>query len=597
VKKQTIHSKCLVFVAGMLFAATPANADDFTFFEDFESYTQGMSLADQSDWVAIYQDVSSESSPTVIADPTGGGHGNVVRFQSAEGLRRVFGNGITSGWVTLEFDVYPPSFAGGELKVQPTGSSELLFLFGQVDADGWGGSPPAPIVDDTWGTVRYEIDLDNNLHSIYWQQEGLPEYTVVNEVPWSSGPVHLLWIDIWQEDWGSDDPFPVYIDNFSSQGPSLNTQPGSDVEVEPTDPYTGDSPATITFGLVVAPGETSVYTDQDSPGCPGCAVWGAVPLSHAYGGPAAYEILTTAEYDPSLGISICFDYAPFNLSPSEEAALRVGHYVNGAWDFSGSGSANTATKEICTYVTSLSPFALFLFQNDPPVAICDPTEITVDAENADGAMVSGFDGTQSYDPEGDPITFQWDASGVTFDDPTSATPSGLFPIGITTATLTVSDGNGGVDTCDVVVTVQDATPPDVMCTSDTAMLWPPNHHMRTVRIMVIDAGAVANPEDIIITSLTVSSDEPDDSDGDGSSVGDVNGEDGFASAVDVTSAVYFDPTAGENGAWCADIELRAERDGGEDGRCYTIELTAIDAAGDEIHSSCCIVVPHDRQDM
>ena len=38
--------------------------------------------------------------------------------------------------------------------------------------------------------------------------------------------------------------------------------------------------------------------------------------------------------------------------------------------------------------------------------------------------------------------------GLILDDADSAMATGLFPIGITMATLTVSDGNGGIATCD-----------------------------------------------------------------------------------------------------------------------------------------------------
>lgn len=232
--------------------------------------------------------------------------------------------------------------------------------------------------------------------------------------------------------------------------------------------------------------------------------------------------------------------------------------------------------------------------NLSPVAVCTLEEIAVEAEGDFGALITQLDGSQSFDPDGDALSFHWDASGVVFDDPDSPTPTGIFPVGITMATLTVSDANGGFDTCDVLVVVQDATPPEIMCTSDVAMLWPPNHTMRTVRVIITTIDAIANPADIVVTSATVSSNEPDDDLGDGTSTGDVNGEDGYTSAVDVTPLLFFDPTVGECGAWVADIQLRAERMGdGGDGRCYTIDVTAIDTSDNPGHASCCIVVPHD----
>ncbi len=73
-----------------------------------------------------------------------------------------------------------------------------------------------------------------------------------------------------------------------------------------------------------------------------------------------------------------------------------------------------------------------------------------------------LDGTGSAVIEGGPAMFLWEAAGVTFDDPTSPTPTGQFPKGVTTVTLTVSDGMVAVtDTVDVRVV--DTAPPGGPC--------------------------------------------------------------------------------------------------------------------------------------
>jgi hypothetical protein len=64
--------------------------------------------------------------------------------------------------------------------------------------------------------------------------------------------------------------------------------------------------------------------------------------------------------------------------------------------------------------------------------------------------------------------------------------------------------------------------------------------------------------------------------------------------VNITAIYAFDPDADENGAWVATIQLRSERQGGGDGRCYMIDITATDSAGNPATSSCCLVVPHDQ---
>lgn len=234
--------------------------------------------------------------------------------------------------------------------------------------------------------------------------------------------------------------------------------------------------------------------------------------------------------------------------------------------------------------------------NLEPVADCGSGSITAEATSAAGALVS-LDGSASFDPDGDPISYLWGVSdlAVMLDDPTSATPSGVFPLGVTMATLTVSDGNGGVSTCDVIVTVQDTTPPEVACTTDVASLWPPNHKMKDVTIFVMGTDVVSDSADIDVLSATIRSDESDNGDGDGNTTGDVNGQDGYSAPVDITSQLVFDPGAGSNGAWVATVELRAERQGGGDGRSYIIDVVARDTAGLQGTASCVVVVPHDRR--
>ncbi|MCH8805945.1 MAG: hypothetical protein IH986_07640, partial [Planctomycetes bacterium] len=238
--------------------------------------------------------------------------------------------------------------------------------------------------------------------------------------------------------------------------------------------------------------------------------------------------------------------------------------------------------------------------NQPPVAVCAVVgENPREATGSNGALVQ-LDGTASTDPDGDPLSYHWDVSNqfVLLDDDDIAMPSGIFPAGITMATLTVTDGFGGFATCDVTVIVTDTTPPTVACTTDFAVLWPPNHDLRTVTLTVMATDAVSDPTTINVQAL-LRSDEPDNATGlgDGDTTGDVDGQDAFASAVDVSTQLVFDATIGNNGAWVATVQLRAERDGnnGADGRCYTLNVTATDQAGNESNTSCCVVVPHDRR--
>jgi hypothetical protein len=227
---------------------------------------------------------------------------------------------------------------------------------------------------------------------------------------------------------------------------------------------------------------------------------------------------------------------------------------------------------------------------------CTASDQTLECTSHNGALVT-LDGSAT-DPD-DPassLVYQWFVSdlSVVLDDPSSPTPIGLFPIGITMATLTVADGRGGIDVCDVLITVEDTTPPELLCTTDRASLWPPKHSMVPITLVIAATDACADPDEILPITVLVSSSEPDDAQGggDGHTTGDVGGFDGYTAPVDVTGS--FDYDAG-TGLWTGAILLRAERAGSGVGRKYTIDVEALDSQGNAATSSCCVVVPHDQR--
>lgn len=198
-----------------------------------------------------------------------------------------------------------------------------------------------------------------------------------------------------------------------------------------------------------------------------------------------------------------------------------------------------------------------------------------------------LDGTGSTDPDGDTLEYLWtapDESPVVVASPQNAittatipaTTSGDYPI-----LLTVTDGEGGVDTDDVVIhVVVDDTPPEITCSTDKVSLWPPNHQ-------IVEVALCIEVSDGTVTAECTSS-EPDDANGDGSYTGDVNGEDGFTSAQPIVLSY-------QDGRYVGTVRLRAERDGSETGRTYTIVCTATDAYGNSATARCAVVVPHDRR--
>lgn len=230
----------------------------------------------------------------------------------------------------------------------------------------------------------------------------------------------------------------------------------------------------------------------------------------------------------------------------------------------------------------LGPYVL----NNPPIADAGPD---ICAEATGEFTLVHMDGSGSYDPDGDPLDYEWSPSdifGVTIY-PTPEAPAGEFPIGPSLVTLTVTDGKGGLDCDDVLVTILDTTPPVLICTTDVIALWPPKHQMADVLITVEVSDFVTSSENLNLVCWITSS-EPDDGTGDGSSIGDVNGQDGYTEAVMI-------PLTYNNGYFVAPVQLRAERDGCDRGREYTIVCEVTDDAGNTATASCVVVVPHDKR--
>ena len=223
--------------------------------------------------------------------------------------------------------------------------------------------------------------------------------------------------------------------------------------------------------------------------------------------------------------------------------------------------------------------------NEPPVADAGPDQQVECAGHA-GTEVT-LDGTGSSDPDGDPLTFAWAAPGITFDDPSSATPAATFPLGTTTVTLTVADPSGESSTDQVDITVVDTTPPTVSVMATPASLWPPNHQYELITLTV-SVSDICDTAPLI--SATAVSDEADNGKGDGNTTCDIEVTTAGGATVcssNSTPQIAFDPVNDR-------LELRAERSGQGDGRVYTITVTAEDASGHTASSTATVTVPHSQ---
>jgi large repetitive protein len=232
---------------------------------------------------------------------------------------------------------------------------------------------------------------------------------------------------------------------------------------------------------------------------------------------------------------------------------------------------------------------------EPPGSATDDITVTVaNIPHAPVAVATGpataneggstvmLDGSGSYDPDFDPLTYVWTQVGgpaVTLvyspGDTRHIMPSFVTPW-VSTDTpvkfkLTVSDPYGGTSSAYVCVTINNwHTPPDVSgAHADVTPLWPPDHKMyqETIKGVVMQA-----PDTITITKVT--QDEPTNGLGDGDTPID---------AI-ITHNTGSDDT----------VLLREERSGKGDGRVYKICFSIADPEQNAT-GSVKVTVPHDKK--
>ncbi|MFT3776369.1 MAG: hypothetical protein QM820_64320 [Minicystis sp.] len=134
-------------------------------------------------------------------------------------------------------------------------------------------------------------------------------------------------------------------------------------------------------------------------------------------------------------------------------------------------------------------------------------------------------------------------------------------------TASVNGGPAGA-VCSSTLVVVDTQPPAI--TAHDVALWPPNHKYHHVTpadcVTILDACDAA-PK---LWFTWASSDEPDDDLGDGSTGSDIAN------------------------LGCDGVDLRSERQGGSDGRVYTLGWHAEDHAGNAVDGTCRVIVAHDQ---
>jgi predicted outer membrane repeat protein len=147
--------------------------------------------------------------------------------------------------------------------------------------------------------------------------------------------------------------------------------------------------------------------------------------------------------------------------------------------------------------------------------------------------------------------------------------------GTYTITYSVSDGSNTTTTTRTVIFVDTTAPTITLIPNVNLTLWPPNHQYETINInqLVASASDSCDPNidlsDVYITKVT--SDETENGNGDGNTNNDI-----------IIAAN------------CKSVQLRSERQGGADGRVYTIYFKVKDAAGNATTVTAKVKVPKNQ---
>jgi len=150
----------------------------------------------------------------------------------------------------------------------------------------------------------------------------------------------------------------------------------------------------------------------------------------------------------------------------------------------------------------------------------------------------------------DPVTVDYDTAGITF------------------TCFVASDGGEAEQS---ITIKRDATPPEVTCLADPAMLWPPNSKMWPVTVHTTFSDILSGTDTLLISES--SSSEPD-SVGKGDKTDDIQ-----------EFEIGTESTIGS---------LRAQRLGKEPGRIYSLGYSGQDMAGNAAVCDTYVTVPHDE---
>ena len=204
----------------------------------------------------------------------------------------------------------------------------------------------------------------------------------------------------------------------------------------------------------------------------------------------------------------------------------------------------------------------------PPVVNAGPD---VTAEQASHAGTQVMLNGSAADAVSMRFNFTWSEKGIVLGTAANATNTTLtytFNLGTHIITLNAMDMAGNTGSDNVTVRVIDTTPPQINGTANPSTLWSPDHKYVEVSVNVT-AYDICDPSPKI-TFMSITSNEPDNSVGDGNTVNDI---------IIINDFIF---------------NLRAERSGTDSGRIYTITYKATDVSGNCAMTTVAVEVPHNQ---
>jgi hypothetical protein len=178
------------------------------------------------------------------------------------------------------------------------------------------------------------------------------------------------------------------------------------------------------------------------------------------------DILVWSQYGFSAGGGTAHVFSGLNgemlstIGYRADTALAC-RFVSGAGDVNNDGYPDVIVGSDRRYSPNTGRAYVYSFApNLPPVADAGPDQIA-ECSTGDGKAVVALNGSGSSDPDGDLLTYTWTGP---FGTVLGVSPPVEVPLGTHTIVLTVEDGKGGVDQDEVLITVEDTTPPTTTAT-------------------------------------------------------------------------------------------------------------------------------------